>query len=146
MDNKKIQSVIHDAVEEKIPASEIDLWQTVKASLVEKHTQQGVEMNPTKVRSLRPATAILAIVALVAIVLITPQGRAFAQELLGYFTLVPERTLPPMPTPIPASPYTLDSRLASPQPGFTELQDCGDVISPISSTFICQLQDAQTKL
>jgi hypothetical protein len=51
-----------------------------------------------------------------------------------------------MPTQVPAATYTLEAELIPPQPTFTALQNCGDVISPISSTFICQLQDAQAKL
>lgn len=97
MDNKEIQSIIQEAVEKEIPTSEIDLWQTVKAGLVEKHYQQGVKMNTTKSRGAsRLVYATLAIIALLMLTFLTPQGRAFAQTFLQLFTRAErmERSLP----------------------------------------------------
>ena len=34
MDNKNIQSILQDALEEEIPSSQVNLWSAVKASLV----------------------------------------------------------------------------------------------------------------
>ena len=34
MDSKKIQSILQDALEEEIPASQVNLWPAVKANLV----------------------------------------------------------------------------------------------------------------
>jgi len=91
MDNKEIQSIIQEAVEDEIPASQIDLWQTLKASLVEKQTQQGVKMNTTKSRF---AYAILVIAALLMLTLFTPQGRAFAQSIIQFFTRAERTSFP----------------------------------------------------
>jgi hypothetical protein len=86
MDNNKIQYIIQDTVEKEIPASEIDLWQTVKASLVEKQYQQGVKMNTIKSHRLpRLAFTTLAVAILLALTFLTPQGRAFAQNILQFF-------------------------------------------------------------
>ena len=87
MDKKEIQSIIQEAVEKEIPASEIALWQTVKASLVEKQHQQGVKMNTNKSRGVsRLAYATLAVAVLLTLAFLTPQGRAFAQQVFHFFT------------------------------------------------------------
>lgn len=101
-------------------------------------------MTPNRFR--RAAFAALALALAFIILSLTPQGQAFAQELLSYFTMVSGETLPAMPTAIPAPTYTLEVELMPLQPDLAELEDCGQVISPLSSTFICQLQDAQAKL
>ena len=49
MDNKNIKSILQDALEEKIPSSQIKLWPAVKTSLVVGKTlQQGENMNTTQ--------------------------------------------------------------------------------------------------
>ncbi len=86
MDRKEIKSIIQDAVENEIPTSEIDLWKTVKASLVEKQTQQGATMNTTKPRGMsRFVYVTMVIAALLMLTILTPQGRAFAQTLFQLF-------------------------------------------------------------
>jgi hypothetical protein len=90
MDRKKIQSVLQEALEQEIPASQIRLWPAVKASFSGgKHSlfQQGEKMHTTEPRRIPRATlvAILAIFML-AFAFITPQGRAFAQTILRFFT------------------------------------------------------------
>ena len=88
MDDKKIQSILQDALEEEIPSSEIKLWPAVRASLVAGKrisTQQGEKMNLVNSRrASRVALATLVIGALMASALATPQGRAFAQTCLLY--------------------------------------------------------------
>jgi hypothetical protein len=84
MDNKKIQSILHDALEKEIPSSEVDLWQAVKANLVA-GDQQGENMNNQPHRIPRAAFALIVIVILLALTFITPQGRAFAQSILKFF-------------------------------------------------------------
>lgn len=88
MDKKQIQSILQDTLEEKIPSSEVNLWHAVQTSLVAGTTkQQGANMNTTKPRRLpRVAYATLTILALLALGFVTPQGRAFAQNLLQFFT------------------------------------------------------------
>jgi hypothetical protein len=147
MDKQQIQSILQEEVENKIPSSEIRLWDAVKAGLVGVHLQPGEKMKATQLRrASRVAFVTLTIIALLALAFVTPRGRAFAQELLAYFTTVSQRFIPPLPTPLPAPTYTLEARLI-PQPTIpVNHQNCGEVVSPVSSTFICQLQDAQTSL
>lgn len=114
MDKKEIQSIIQDAVEKEIPASEVDLWQTVKASLVEKQHQQGVKMNTTKLRGVsRLAYATLVVAALLTLAFLTPQGRAFAQSVIQLFTRAQSESFPveepvtqmdASPTAVPPAP------------------------------------------
>lgn len=86
MDDKNIKSILQEALEERIPSSQIELWPAVKGSLVSgKHqlTPQGETMNINKPRRIsRAALITLTIIVLLALALITPQGRAFAQEII----------------------------------------------------------------
>ena len=90
MDKKNIQSILRDALEGEIPSEEIKLWPAVKADLVVGNStllQRGENMNRTRPRYLLKATiiALLAVVLLVAVFL-TPRGRAFAQNIIQFFT------------------------------------------------------------
>src|SRR5688572_10388763 len=89
MDHKKIQSILQDALEEEIPSSEIKLWPVIRASLVagkNNFVQQGERMNAIRPRRIqRVVFAVLMIAALMAVALITPQGRALAQDILKFF-------------------------------------------------------------
>lgn len=90
MDKKNIQSILQDELEREIPSSEIRLWKTVKASLVVREMQQGEKMNinQPRRRGSRAALVLLAIAILLAFVFLTPQGRAWAQEVMRFFTRV----------------------------------------------------------
>jgi hypothetical protein len=132
MDRKEIKSILQDAVENEIPASEIDLWKTVKASLVEKQTQQGAKMNTTNARgALRFVYATLAIVALLALTFLTPQGRAFAQQIFQFFSRADKdryplqawQMTPPAQTSLD-SPFKYSVQKAETLAGF-------DVLSPV---------------
>jgi hypothetical protein len=107
MDNRKIRSVLQDALEEEIPSSQVQLWPAVKASLVageHKPVQQGEEMNTTKSRRIRGlAFATLTIVALLTVAFVTPQGRAFAQNVLQFFARAEDTGLPLPPSQIMTS-------------------------------------------
>lgn len=87
MDPNKIRSILQDALEEEIPPSEVQLWPAVKASLVAgRHPQQGGNMNTRPHRIPRIASAILATIALLlALALVTPQGRTWAQSIVRFF-------------------------------------------------------------
>jgi hypothetical protein len=103
MDNNKIRSILQDALEEEIPSSQVNLWPAVKASLVagEYQRQQGVKMNTTKPHRIpRLAFALLAIVALLAVALATPQGRSLAQSVFQFFMRVPGTTFPLPPSQV----------------------------------------------
>lgn len=118
MENKDIKSILEGAVEQEIPSSQIDLLPAIRASLVAgQQFQQGENMNTTASRRIQRLTlTALAIFALMAVALITPQGRAFAQSILQFFTraesntisLQPEQIVPPASveaaTAMPPSP------------------------------------------
>jgi hypothetical protein len=121
MDKKNIPSILQDALEEQIPPSEVHLWQAVKANLVvgRKSNQQGETMNTTnpRRRSSRLAFAAIAVVTLIVATLITPQGRAFAQSILQFFTRAESNTFELPPSQIPAiETVPTDSTALPPSP------------------------------
>jgi len=130
MDQKSLQTLLQDALENKIPASEIRLWQTVKARLVESHIQQGAKMNAIKSRL---AYATLAVIAMLTLAFITPQGRAFAQNIFQFFARADQdsyplqdwQKTPPAPTS-PESPFKYSVQEAEALAGY-------DVLSPIDA-------------
>lgn len=87
--HKNIQSLLREALKNEIPSSQVNLWPRVKASLVTAKylsMQQGEKMNAIEPRRiLRAPFAALVIIALLALVFITPQGHAFAQSVLQFF-------------------------------------------------------------
>ncbi len=91
MDDKEIQSALKDALEAEIPSRSVHLWPQVKAGFAPGNAQHRIKMNTT----LRYITfTALAISILIAIVLITPQGRAFAQRMVQFFVVTEEKVLP----------------------------------------------------
>jgi hypothetical protein len=104
MDNKNLKSILQDALEDQIPASQVNLLPAVQARLVARKqslVQQGEKMK--KIRTRKLAFSAMAIVALLAVALITPQGRALAQSVLHLFTRAESDTLPLQPWQMPAS-------------------------------------------
>lgn len=97
MDKNHLQSILRDALEEKVPSSEIDLWRSVKASLVAGTAkQQGVNMNTTQPRRIPRATYVtLAVVILLSLTFVTPQGRALAQNVIQFFTRAQSESFQP---------------------------------------------------
>jgi len=86
MDRKNLKSILQDALEGQIPGSQVNLTPAVQARLVARNKpifQQGKDMNKLFNRKLMLPAAV--IIALLAIALITPQGRAFAQNILQLF-------------------------------------------------------------
>jgi hypothetical protein len=78
MDKKNIKSMMQDMLNSEIPPSQIQLWPVVKAGL-----NRGENMAMSHPHRLqRVAFAILVVIILLAAALITPQGRAFAQEII----------------------------------------------------------------
>lgn len=112
MDKKNIQSILKDAVEHEVPASQIDLLPHVKERLVAGVNQQGEKMNSTTTRRVsRVALAALTVFALLALAFVTPQGRAFAQSVLQFFTRAETNSFPvdviePNPLQLTAEPPT----------------------------------------
>lgn len=91
-------------------------------------------------------TVTLAIMIVVAIIVATPQGHAWAQELLNYFTTVSTKSISTFPTQVSAPTLTVETRLVLQENNSVDNQTCEGKISPISSTFFCQLKNAQNKL
>lgn len=147
MEKKTPKEIFQNALEKELPPGGPELWPHVQERLVaRKHPlyQQGEKMKPNYLR--RAAFAALTLFLTLGILLSTPQGRAFAQELLGYFFTTTQWTYPYPPTPNPVATYTLDAPLA-PQAALPIIsRDCGSVVSSVASTFLCQLQNAQVKL
>jgi hypothetical protein len=148
MKNDNLNTILSDLAENAKPAVQIDLWPSLKKDLAASDGQSK-EGNPIIKGApvlRRAAFATLSVLIALSIWLFTPQGQTFAQELLNYFTTASQTSIPPLPTPVLAPTYTLETTL-TPQPTiFGNSQSCGEVVSPIVSTFVCQLQHAQTKL
>jgi hypothetical protein len=88
MDNKTIQSILRDALEKEVSSSQIQLWPAVQTVLVAKGNtsfQQGEKVNIKPRRTSRLALVSLVIIALLALTFLTPQGRAWAQEVAEFF-------------------------------------------------------------
>src|SRR5215212_361184 len=93
MENKKLKSLLQDALEDQIPGSQIDLMPAVQSRLVagKKFLQQGEHMNKTRIKQLVFSALIMA--ALLTIILVTPQGRAWAQEVTQFFKRINSSTV-----------------------------------------------------
>jgi hypothetical protein len=102
MSKKTIRSMLQDALEEEIPPSQVNLWPAVRASLVagtHQRDQQGGKMVTKRRYSLpRLAFVVAVLVALLAVALLTPQGRAFSQSILQFFTQAEETSVPLPPS------------------------------------------------
>jgi hypothetical protein len=100
MDANKLRSILKDALEEEIPPPDVQLWPAVKASLVAGgRPQQGGNMNTNRYRVPRLASAILVSVALLlALALVTPQGRTLAQGVLQLFKRAEGTLFAPQPS------------------------------------------------
>jgi len=88
MDNKTIQSILRDALEKEVPSSQIQLWPAMQTVLVARGNtsfQQEEKVNIKPRRTSRLALVSLVIIALLALTFLTPQGRAWAQEVAEFF-------------------------------------------------------------
>jgi hypothetical protein len=102
MDKKNIQSILRDALENEIPPDEIKLWPAVKADLVAGQ-QQAEKMKKMRPRLLSKAViATLVVIALLTVAFLTPQGRAFAQNVFQFFTRTESKIRPLPPEKIPS--------------------------------------------
>ncbi len=133
MENRELKSILQDALESEFPASQIDLPPEVRKRLVAANIQQGVKMNTVSSRRIsRLVLVTLAVALLMAIAFVTPQGRAFAQNIMQLFVradrdhypLQPWQMTPPMQTS-PGSPFQLSVQEAEALAGY-------DVLSPLS--------------
>jgi hypothetical protein len=149
VENRELKSILQDALESEFPASQIDLLPKVREHLVAGTIQQGEKMDTGHSRrTSKAALSIATVIALLAIALITPQGRAFAQNLLHLFIRANGNTIP-VPTPQPmnwveVTPGILQ-RTMTPMPTLTPLVafagDCGTF--PIMS---CSVEQIRSKV
>jgi hypothetical protein len=136
MDKKSVPSILQDALEDQIPASEIELWKAVKASLVAGPNQQGEEMKVVQPRrALRAVYASLIIIVLLTLAFVTPQGRAFAQNILQFFARADKDRYP-----LQAWQMTPPAQTSSDSPFKYSVQDVEalagyDVSSPVEPPF-----------
>lgn len=127
MDSEKIRSILKEAVEAKLPGHQIDMWAGVQERLVagnQDFDQQGARMNRTRRRQLpRLALIALTMVALTAFTLITPQGRAIAQEMLQFFRRAESHTFPLAPSQIPVGESDPSEPTAQPPASMISIRD-----------------------
>lgn len=136
MDKKNLSSILQDALEGQIPASEVRLWEAVKASLVAAPQKQGEKMKTIQPHRVSPAVyASLLIVALLGLALVTPQGRAFAQSILQLFARADKDRYPlqawqmtPLAQTSSESPFKYSLQEAEALAGY-------DVSSPVEPPF-----------
>jgi len=86
MDSKDIKSILQDALEDEVPASQINLLSAIQSQLVagtKSNHQQGERMSQTRTKRL--TSLVITFIVVLTVVLSTPQGRAFAQSVLKFF-------------------------------------------------------------
>lgn len=126
MKDKNVQSILHDALEEDIPSSQINLWPRVKERLVAGRNtsfQQGEKMNPIRSRHRRFAMTALMLIALLVVALRTPQGRAFAQNIVQFFTRAESNTFPLQPSQVATNESDLLSPTSEPPASLMSIAD-----------------------
>jgi len=118
MDSRNIKSILQDALEEEVPSSQIDLLPAVKSRLLagkQFSHQQGEKMYQT--RNKRLAYSVIAFIVVLTVVLITPQGRAFAQNFIQFFRRTESTTFDLEPSQIaPMETVQADATAVPPSP------------------------------
>jgi hypothetical protein len=131
MNNKKIQSALQDALEQKLPSSEIRLGPAIQADLLARNhsfAQQGEKMKTFK-RPQHAALITLTALFLLTLTFVTPQGRALAQSILRFFTRADSDTFYVEPS---------DRTVEETTPF---LEECGSWIRPT-----CSLEQIRSKI
>lgn len=151
MDNTKIRSALQDALEAEIPSTSLHLWPRVKAGFAAGTIPQGKNMHTTLRRI---ALTALIISALLALFLVTPPGRAFAQRLVQFFTTTEEKSFP-LPTeqvlPAPATPTPPPAKILPLEPAGsnpstpTAVPDTTCNTPASKSTYFCQVKAAEAQ-
>ena len=102
--NQTLKSILTHLAEDAALPNEIDLWPSIQVHLMtEKYTQQKrkPEMNTNKNKRLRFAAAgVLALILALVMLFSLPQGRAWAQNILRFFTRTADQILLPTPEPV----------------------------------------------
>ena len=121
MDSRSIKPILQDALEDEVPASQIDLLPAVQSRLLAGRkfsNQQGERMYQTRTKRL--AYSMIAFVALLIVTLATPQGRAFAQNILQFFTRAESNSFELEPSQIvPLETAQADATVEPPSPSIS---------------------------
>ena len=92
MDRKNIKSILQDALEDQIPTSQINLLPVIQSHVIAgKKSLLLQEENINKIPTRQLAFFVLIVIAVLA--LITPQGRAWAQEVVQFFRKINSDTI-----------------------------------------------------
>lgn len=110
MMNDDLKSILTDIAEEALPGSQIDLLPALANNISSE--QSMMPFQPTSPMR-RPVLLVLAISLAFAVLLITPQGRAFAQRLFTFFSPAESESFP-----VPEEQLSLDANTPTPAPTF----------------------------
>lgn len=171
MKNNDLKSILADIAEEALPGSDIDL---LPALLTRNVTSEKLQNGPLKrtVHQISPIRRALLLVLAIglafAVLLITPQGRAFAQRLFSFFSPAESESFPlpddqlslyvDTPTPAPTFALVLETVSVSysepvettPDPIPTSssaddtLKSCKEAIALLS--YSCQIAHAEAQV
>ena len=96
MDEKQLKRVFRSAAEEEVPARTISLWPDVKERLEGTNSifQKRIRMMKLQKQLTAMIAAGVLVLALAVGALFSPQGRAFAQDLLRFFSRADQDALP----------------------------------------------------
>jgi hypothetical protein len=153
MDIKNIQSIMTRMVDDNISVDRIDLWPSVRNSLIARNHPlffQGENMNSQKVNKNRISIKLalsLAVMVLLGLFFITPTGQVLAQNILKFFIRSSENSLPvpTMSAPMVAQPEQPEVNSNQVQPttipanNLPFQQTCGNLTTPR-----CSLAQIQT--
>ncbi|MEA4907471.1 MAG: hypothetical protein GYA17_02635 [Chloroflexi bacterium] len=99
MDEQQFERVLANLAEEQVPAG-TDLWPAIRVRFETSQwrlaqSEDSMQTTTARTRRLRLVSVFLSALLLVGIlVAVTPQGRAFAQSVLQFFTRAPADSLP----------------------------------------------------
>jgi len=159
MNNTELKSALRAALEKEIQPESLQLWPAVSQRLAagKRHpfTQGDASMKTTTSRKPLLRWAALSLAALVlalAVLLATPQGRAWAQKMFQFFNITSDKSYPLPPgqvfpirgTPSPVPTYSLP--LQTVEPGLPPTQPPAPDQSCASSqsTYFCQVKAVET--
>lgn len=150
MKHSPIQSMLRRLAEEAIPPAEVDLWPALRSQFeTRKAHPQGDSSMKTNFANHRRlvfvAVPILAVFLVAALLMITPQGRAWARSALQFFTRTQSDTIPaPTSEPLVWVEQTPGALVATstplpPQAAFAA--ECGDYREPR-----CSIEQMRSKV
>jgi hypothetical protein len=145
-----ITSLLRRLAQDAIPPAEVDLWPGIRQRFETRKTNPKRAL-PMKLsfaqhrRLVLAAVPILAVVLAAAVLLVTPQGRAWAQSAMQFFTRSESNTIP-APTSEPL--VWVEQTPGAPAPSITPLPprapfaaECGDYRAPR-----CSIEQMRSKV